>query len=187
MALGNMVNVEPLYRRALAIREQANRPEHPEMAVLLNNLAEHLRREGKMRQAEPFYRRALTIQELRPGAHPDYAATLNNWAEFLAGRGRKREAEASYRKAWGVAQAALGSNHLIVATIQENLALHLQSMRKNEEALTLLQRALDIRTQKQGAQHPDMLKTLSALDRLQEGRSSPSRSLGLNALQESVH
>ena len=77
---------------------------------------------------------------MRPGSHPDYATTLNNWAEFLAGRGRKNEAEAGYRMAWKIAQAALGSNHLLVATIQENLARHLQSIRKSEEALTLLQR-----------------------------------------------
>lgn len=183
MAIGNPVNVEPLYRRALAIRERAGGPDHPEVAVLLNNLAEHLRREGKEREAEPLYRRALNIQEKQAVSHPDYATTLNNWAEFLAGRRRKKEAEANYRKAWSVAQAALGSNHLLVATIQENLARHLQSLQKNEEAVTLLQRAVEIRSQRQGAQHPDVLKTLLALDRLQGKRGSPPRSFGVSALR----
>ncbi len=181
------VNVEPLYRRALAIRERASGPRHPEVAVLLNNLAEHLRREGRVREAEPLYRRALDIQEMRVGSHPDYATTLNNWAEFLAGRGRKNEAERSYRMAWRIAQLALGSNHLLVATIQENLARHLQSIQKARSRLTLLQQALEIRTEKQGAQHPDALKTFAALDRLQGGRTPPSRSVALSALRQSVH
>jgi len=185
MALGNSVNVEPLYRRALAIREQANGPEHPEMAVLLNNLAEHLRREGRFREAEPLYRRALAIQE-RLGPHPDYAATLNNWAEFQAGR-RKKEAETSYRKAWSVAVAALGGNHLLAVTIQENLARHLQSLDRNEEALLLLQHALEIRTQKQGARHTDVLRTVSALDRLQRRRASPAESVPSDALRQTAH
>lgn len=152
--------------------------------MLLNNLAEHLRREGKVRQAERLYRRALNIQEMRQGSHADYATTLNNWAEFLAGRGRKKEAEISYRVAWKIAQMALGTNHLLVATIQENLARHLQSIRKSQEAVTLLQQALEIRTEKQGSQHPDALKTLAALERLREGRTPTSDSIALATLPQ---
>jgi tetratricopeptide (TPR) repeat protein len=187
MAVGNHVNVEPLYRRALAIRERASGPNHPEVAVLLNNLAERLRREGKQREAEPLYRRALRIQEMQAVSHPDYATTLNNWAEFLAGRRRKNEAEAAYRKAWSVALAALGSNHVLVATIQENLARHLQSIRKNEEALTLLERSVEIRSQRQGPEHPDVLETLSALNRLRGGQSSRRVNIGLTALRHGAY
>jgi hypothetical protein len=93
----------------------------------------------------------------------------------------------SYRMAWKIAEMALGSNHLLVVTIQENLARHLQSMRKGQEAITLLQQALEIRTNVQGAQHPDALKTLAALDRLLEGRTPPSGSITLSALRQSVH
>jgi hypothetical protein len=89
--------------------------------------------------------------------------------------------------AWKIAQLALGSNHLLVATIQENLARHLQSIRKSHEALALLQQALEIRTERQGAQHPDALKTLAALDRLREGRTPPSESTVLSALRQRVH
>src|SRR5262245_20673187 len=187
IALGNLVNVEPLYRRALAIRERTSGSNHPEVAVLLNNLAEHFRREGKYHEAEPLYRRPLQIQEMGAASHPDYATTLNNWAQFLAGRGRSKEAEASYRKAWSVARAALGSNQLLVATIQENLALHLHSMRKYKEAEALFQWALAIRSQRQSAQPPDILKTLVPLERLEEGRNPPaSRSTGLSAFQRKV-
>jgi tetratricopeptide (TPR) repeat protein len=139
-----------------------------------------------VREAEPLYRRALDIQEMELGSHPDHATTLNNWAQFLAERGRKKEAETSYRMAWKIAQLALGSNHLLVATIQENLARHLQSIHKGEESATLLQQALEIRIEKQGAQHPDALKTFAALDRLLGRRTPPSRSIALSALRQRV-
>jgi tetratricopeptide (TPR) repeat protein len=187
MAAGNAVNSELLYRRAVAILERASGPDHPDVAVLLNNLAEHLRREGRQREAEPLYRRALDIQDRRLRSHPAHAATLNNWAEFLAGRRHKKEAEASYRKALNIAQATVGSKHLLVASIKENLARHLRSIRRNEEAMALLQEALEIRTEKQGARHPDVLKTFAALQQLRQGRTPPSGSIALSALQLNDH
>ena len=43
---------EPLYRRALAIREQASEPGHPDTAESLNDLAESLRAKGDYAAAE---------------------------------------------------------------------------------------------------------------------------------------
>jgi hypothetical protein len=62
----------------------------------------------------------------------------------------------------------------------------LQSIHKSDEAVILLQQALEIRTEKQGTQHPDVLKTSAALDRLRGGRTPPSRSIALSALRQSV-
>src|SRR5512142_2342748 len=49
---------EPLYRRALAIREAALGPDHPDTARSLNNLAELYRAQGQDAEATPLYRRA---------------------------------------------------------------------------------------------------------------------------------
>jgi hypothetical protein len=126
----------------------------------------------------------LTFRRCGQDRHPDYATTLNNWAEFLAGRGARRKLKQVIGWLGKFAQLAFGSNHLLVATIQENLARHLQSIRKSQEAVTLLQQALEIRTEKQGAQHPDALKTLAALDRLREERTRPSGSITLATLHQ---
>src|SRR5207248_418665 len=62
---------EPLYQRALRIREQQLGPEHPDVAASLHNLAILYHQQGKYREAEPLYQRALRIREQQLGPeHP---------------------------------------------------------------------------------------------------------------------
>ena len=57
-------------RRALAIDEKSYGPDHPNVAIRLNNLAELLQATNRLAEAEPLMRRALAIDEteLRPGS-----------------------------------------------------------------------------------------------------------------------
>jgi len=55
--------VEPLLRRALAIDEAACGPEHPKVAIGLNNLAQFLKATNRLAEAEPLMRRALAIDQ----------------------------------------------------------------------------------------------------------------------------
>ncbi|MGH9656926.1 MAG: tetratricopeptide repeat protein, partial [Bryobacteraceae bacterium] len=74
---GDYAGAEPLYRRALAIRQKALGPDHPDTATSLNNLAELLRSKGEYAGAEPLFRRALAITEKALGPdHPDTATSL---------------------------------------------------------------------------------------------------------------
>src|SRR5262249_41274960 len=50
---------EPLYRRALSIRERAVGPDHPEAATSTNNLANLLRLEGRVNDALPLLARLI--------------------------------------------------------------------------------------------------------------------------------
>ena len=75
---------EPLYQRSLAIFEKALGPEHPDVATVLNNLAELYRAQGKYAEAEPLYKRALAIREIALGPeHPDVAQSLTSLAEVF--------------------------------------------------------------------------------------------------------
>ena len=90
--MGDYAKAEPLYRRALAIREKALGPEHPDTADSLNNLAGFTRTMGDYAKAEPLYQRALAISEKALGPeHPDTATSLNNLARALQGDGRLRQ------------------------------------------------------------------------------------------------
>ena len=67
---GKYSEAEPLYQRALAIREEALGPAHHDVATSLNNLALLYNNQGKYAKAEPLY-------QARPGylgrssrAHP---------------------------------------------------------------------------------------------------------------------
>ena len=60
---GQYATAEPLYQRALVIREKAMSPEHPDVAESLDNLAGLYRAKGQYAKAESFYQRALAIWE----------------------------------------------------------------------------------------------------------------------------
>jgi tetratricopeptide (TPR) repeat protein len=58
-AQGRYADAEPLYKRALAIREKALGPDHPDVAQSVNNLADLYSAQGRYADAEPLYKRAL--------------------------------------------------------------------------------------------------------------------------------
>ncbi|MFI0404150.1 MAG: CHAT domain-containing protein, partial [Cyanobium sp.] len=63
-------------------------PDHPDVALSLNNLAELLRDQGHYATAEPLYRRSLAIREKTIGPdHPDVALSLSNLASLLSAQG----------------------------------------------------------------------------------------------------
>ena len=93
---GDYRDAEGPFTQALALREQALGPEHPDLAQSLNNLAGLYRAQGQYAEAEPLYQRSLAILErvLRP-EHPDVAASLNNLALLYDDQGRYAKARAA--------------------------------------------------------------------------------------------
>jgi tetratricopeptide (TPR) repeat protein len=90
---GRYREAEPLYERALAIREKALGPEHPDVARNLNNLAFLYYSQGEYAKAEPLYERALAIWERALGPqHPLVVTCLQNYALLLRSIGRHEEA-----------------------------------------------------------------------------------------------
>jgi hypothetical protein len=96
----------PLLKLALVKQEQESGPDHPAVAVRLNNLALTL----PPREAEPLLRRALTINEKALGpSHLETAATLNNLADTLASMRRFREAEPLAARSVDIFKRTLGA------------------------------------------------------------------------------
>ncbi len=76
---------DTLFRRALAIREKALGPDHPDVAQSLNNLAGLLDTQGKYAEAEPLFRRALAIMEKALGeGHPNTITVRTSLDTLLA-------------------------------------------------------------------------------------------------------
>jgi tetratricopeptide (TPR) repeat protein len=59
---GRHAEAEPLYRRALAIREKTLGPDHPDVATVLVNYAALLRETGRGAEAEKLEARAQAIR-----------------------------------------------------------------------------------------------------------------------------
>ena len=60
---GKYEQAEPLYQRALHIREQAQEPQNLETAETMHNLAQLREAQGNNGEARDWYTRALTIRQ----------------------------------------------------------------------------------------------------------------------------
>ena len=61
--MGDYAKAEPLYRKALRIRQKVFGPEHPDTATSLNNLAALYNDMGDYATAESLYREAVEIRQ----------------------------------------------------------------------------------------------------------------------------
>src|SRR4051794_35549731 len=73
---GKYADADPLFRKALTIRDQVLGSKHPDTARCYNNVASNLIAQGKARDAEPLLRKALAIyEEVLGPKHPDTATS----------------------------------------------------------------------------------------------------------------
>jgi tetratricopeptide (TPR) repeat protein len=80
--------VERAWKRAIAIREKAQGPDHWELATPLNNLGVFYVEQGRHAEAAPLLKRAVAIREKSKGADdPGLASDLEQYATVL-GRAR---------------------------------------------------------------------------------------------------
>jgi hypothetical protein len=90
--LGDYAGAQPAYQRAMALWERALGPEHPGVAVSLNDLAVLYHTQGRYADAEPLYQRALALTERVLGPdHPRTAVVRAHYAIVLLLRHRSCE------------------------------------------------------------------------------------------------
>lgn len=145
---------EPIYRRALAIREQYLGPEHPDTATIVHNLAILQRDTGNVVEAEQLYQRALAIREQHLGPeHPYTANTYSNLANLYLAQKRYREAEPLYRRALAIREQLSGPPQLDSDDQLHTLANFYVTQGRYREAEPLYQLILGIREQRLGPLH----------------------------------
>jgi len=176
---------EPLMRRALAIDEASFGPDHPNVAIRLNNLATLLHHTNRPLETEPLMRRALAIDEANFGSdHPNVAIGLNNLAQLLRATNRLSEAEPLIRRALAIDEASFGQDHPNVARDFNNLATLLMTTNRLIEAEPLMRRALAIFIASLGADHPNtcIVKNNYAALLTELGKTENEITAQLNAL-----
>jgi tetratricopeptide (TPR) repeat protein len=162
-AKSRYAEAEPLMRRALAITE-AYGPDHPDVAIPVNNLAGLLYDTNRRTEAEPLYRRALQITESSYGSdHPRVAIALNNLAQLIEATNRREEAEPLFRRALSIDEASNGPDHPDVARDLSNLAGLLRATNRLAEAEPLMRHALAIDEASYGPDHPKVAMRLNNL------------------------
>jgi tetratricopeptide (TPR) repeat protein len=161
---GRYAEAEPLFQRALRIRELVLGSDHLQISYPLSDLALLYWQQNKYAEAEPLFQRALRIQEQALGPdHPDLAFPLNHLANLYRDQGKYAEAEPLFQRALCIREQALGPDHFQVAVTLNNLALLYKSQGKYEKAEPLFRRALSIHKQ---INHPDIAYPLNNLANL---------------------
>jgi len=157
---------QPMAERQLALEEQFNGPDHPEVGVALTNVAMCLEGQGKLSEALSLYERDLAITERVYGPnHTEMATALVNMGDLYLKQGDRR-AKGVLERALAIFEGALGPHHLNVACTLQHLASCCHAAGELTQAKTLLERALAIYTTQLGRTHPDtacILKDLAGL------------------------
>jgi tetratricopeptide (TPR) repeat protein len=180
-ALGAYAAARPLFERALAIREKALDPDHPYIAMSLNNLALLLEEQGDFAGARPLCERALAIREKALGPdHPDTGQSLNNLAGLLESQADFAAARSLYERALAIREKALGPSHPDTANSLDNLASLLRDQGDLAAARPLHERALAICEKALGPDRPETatgLTTSPACCRRKASLSQRGRSM----------
>jgi tetratricopeptide (TPR) repeat protein len=166
---GRYAEAEPLYRRALAIRQARLNHDDRGLTNTLESLAVNLTLQERAAEAEPYYREALAIED-----HPDsdqavLSVTLNNLGRDLDDQGLAEEAQSRLLET--------GGHHTDAEVLTQKAQRHLK------DAESLLRRALNITENTAG---PDSSDTAMALKNLAanleaQGRKSESDSVSVRA------
>lgn len=150
--------------RALAIREGALPPNHPELARTLAMLGNTLSYRGDPAAGERLLRRALDITtHAGRGEHPHAGWMYNSLGNTLLMAGRPEEARASCETSLAIRQRVLRPTHPDLAFTLNNLANANRHMNNFDVARDYQLRAIEIAEQELGPEDPFVATCLSSL------------------------
>jgi CHAT domain-containing protein/Tfp pilus assembly protein PilF len=133
---------EPLYQRALAIKEKVLGPEHPDVASSLYSLASLYVERGDYTKAEQFFQRARVIREKALGPeHPDVAFTLKGLAVLRVRRGDYTNAEPLYQRALAIMEKTLSADSQPICDLLYNLGVLYSAKGDIAQAIAFVSRA----------------------------------------------
>jgi tetratricopeptide (TPR) repeat protein len=132
---GSSLAAERFLRRAIAAAERVHGPDHPGLAVSLDQLAALYQATGRWAEAEPLLKRAVAIdaKTLDP-EHPELAGRLNNLAVLYWATGRPAAAEPLFVRALAILEKRLPPAHPTLAAVRGNYAGFLATLGRHGEA-----------------------------------------------------
>jgi CHAT domain-containing protein/Tfp pilus assembly protein PilF len=174
--LGQRAKAEALAQRALEVSEKALGPDHPQVALCLITLATLRENAQDVDRAEELLRRALAIVDKTQGATLQMAVVLNNLGTQLIARQQFEQADELLRRSLQI-QEDFGEEGAALASTLQNLGITARERRDYAKAEEHYLRALGLRRQSLGPDHPDIAMSLNSLATLYRATGNPSRSL----------
>lgn len=144
--------------KALEIDKKILGPRHPDVAILLSNIAYVTNQAGNSLEALKYYEEALQIRLRVLGEqHPDVANLYSNMAVIYNSRLKEYDkALTLYAKALDIIKTTFGENSEKAADIYNNIGSVYNKQQRYDEALQLYQKALDIYQERLGRNHPNV-------------------------------
>lgn len=166
---GKFSDAEPLYLKALQIREKLYGKCNSDVVLSLNNIGLLYINEGKFSKAEPYCQSAYEICENETCEKSDKlkcnrkVQTINNLALLYSNQGKYKEAEPLYKRAIEISEKTYGQDHQDTAVALSNLAAIYSMGGRYHEAIPLTQRSLEIVQKTLGPEHPDVAESMNNL------------------------
>ncbi|MBV8552172.1 MAG: tetratricopeptide repeat protein [Acidobacteriaceae bacterium] len=157
---GQLESGRDLMTRSLELEEQVNGPDHPNVAIRANNLADTLIALGQFDLAIQHLQRALRIDESARGPdHSFVAIRLFNLGRALLRKGDLKTSLEYAKRALEIDEKALGPCHHRVALDSDLIGIVLYHREEKDDlanALTYARRALSIDLELFGPNHVEI-------------------------------
>ena len=138
MDTDDYTEAEYLYRRCLESRRKALGPDHPDTLASTENLAQALRKAGKLEEAEQLASIGLAGRERVLGSkHSDTFGTMATLADILRDKGDASGAAALYDQALEGLQRSSGPAHPDTLRVLYEYSLLRKNQRQDIEARRL--------------------------------------------------
>jgi len=190
---GQYAAAEPLFQRAMAVREASCGEWHLDTAQTCNDMATLYNNQGRYAEAEPHHRRALEIREGNLGREaPVVGGSLKHLSRVLRNLDRDEEAESLGLRALAIAEASLGPKNHRVAECLCNLAVQFNKLGRYTEAEPLATRGLSICKEVLQPGHPGIGYSLTVLGDLYQssgryGEAEPLYREAINIDEAALH
>lgn len=141
LALGYPDLAEPLFRRALELREEALGPAHESTMTSYNGMGRLMLDLGRTSEAEAYLRRCLELRrEVLGPADEQTISSQINLAGVLRQQGRMEEALDMTVEADELAETALPADHAVRLSVLEALAAIYKDLRRMDESIPIYER-----------------------------------------------
>jgi tetratricopeptide (TPR) repeat protein len=164
--IGEFAKAEPLYLRAIAIRQQVYSPKDVHTVETMGELADNYERDQEYGKAEELLQKMLEIQKPWGETHVGKARTFERLGIVFTGLGKYQEADELLQRAREMFEKAYGPNYFRNAKCIGEQAELYQKMGESKKAEAFYLRALTMVERARGAQHPDAAAFLNNLGTL---------------------
>ena len=164
LLVADYAGAEAAYRRALKVDETTFGPNHPSVAVDVNNLGNALRALADLQGARAAFERALNIDEMTFGSdHPKVAIRTYNLGNVLRDLGDFQAAKSAYERSLRIDQGVFGLAHPKIAIRLIGLGSVMRDLGDLQKARVTYEQALLIDKSAFGSNHPRIATAINNL------------------------